>query len=202
VEPDFEDTVVAPARPLPGGPGPGNSDPANSNPTGSDTVVRDRRRRTGPARDGTPGQSRRQSAEHAARHLASEEERSAFGFVVNSYAPIGLDRPAYVGRNPTPPRIPDGARPRLVKVPSPLGEVSSTHLELRAHGTTVIATDLKSTNGTSVRIPGSAPVRLRQSESIVVSDGSLIEIGDGNVIQIVSMRRAHPSGENPGAAPS
>jgi FHA domain len=190
VEPDFDDTVIAPVRPVPVGPGPDDSD----------TVVRDRLRRTAPSRGGSSAQGRRNAAEHQARHLAGEDQRSAHGFAVNSYAPIGLDRPAYVGRNPNPPRIPDGARPRLVKVPSPLGEVSSTHLELRTQGAMVIATDLRSTNGTRVRIPGTVPVRLRQNESIVVTDGTLIEIGDGNVIQIVSMRRAHPSGEIPGAA--
>jgi hypothetical protein len=66
----------------------------------------------------------------------------------------------------------------------------------------VIATDLKSTNGTTVRLPGSAPVRLRQSESIVVTPGSLIEIGDGNVIEILFLRRAYPSDPTPGAAHS
>jgi hypothetical protein len=66
----------------------------------------------------------------------------------------------------------------------------------------VIVTDLRSTNGTQVRLPGSAPTRLRQGESIVVTPGSTIEIGDGNVIEIHSLRRAHPSDPHLGATQS
>src|SRR5690606_38411183 len=122
--------------------------------------------------------------------------------VVNAHQPIGLDRPAYLGRKPSPPRVLTGIRPRLVRAPSPLADVSSTHLELRQQGTKAIAPDPRPTHGTQVRLPGSATVRLRQGESIVVTPGSLIEIGDGNVIEIHSLRRAYPSDPHPGATHS
>jgi hypothetical protein len=103
--------------------------------------------------------------------------------------PIPLDVPCYVGRRPSPPRIIAGAVPRLIVVPSALKEVSSTHLELRQLGTSVIVTDLKSTNGSIVMVPGSVPRKLRQGESVVVSPGTLVDIGDDNVIEILSARR-------------
>ncbi len=101
---------------------------------------------------------------------------------------IPLDLPAYIGRAPHHPRIAADRMPRLVRVPSPLQEVSSSHLEIRQLGMTVVVTDLKSTNGTIVSVPGTQPRKLRQSESLVVSPGTLIDIGDGNIIEILPMQ--------------
>ena len=103
--------------------------------------------------------------------------------------PIPLNAPAYIGRKPSAPRISSGARPLLVAVPSPKREVSSTHVEVRQHGASVIVTDLGSTNGTVVSTPGSAPLRLRQGESVVVIPGTVVDIGDGNRIDILSTLR-------------
>jgi hypothetical protein len=175
VDRDLDDTIIGPPRAL--------AHPLDND----DTIVRMRR-------DIVAGRPR--SPEPV------PPPAPAYSFVVNSHQPISLDRPAYLGRKPSPPRIATVSRPRLVRVPSPLGEVSSTHLELRQEGTMVIATDLKSTNGTQVRLPGSAPTRLRQGESIVVTPGSIIEIGDGNVIEIHSLRRTYPSDPHLGATHS
>jgi len=104
---------------------------------------------------------------------------------------ISLDRPAIIGRAPTPPRISTGAPSRLVRVPSPTAEISSSHLELRQVGVTVVVTDLRSTNGSVVRMPGQGPLTIRGGESLVVPAGSLIDIGDDMVVEIVS--RPHVS---------
>ena len=103
--------------------------------------------------------------------------------------PIPLSAAVYVGRKPSAPRIFSGSLPRLVAVPSPLREVSSTHVEVRQHGSSVIVTDLGSTNGTVVSTPGSEPLRLRQGESVVVIPGTVVDIGDGNRIDILSTLR-------------
>lgn len=103
--------------------------------------------------------------------------------------PIALDRPCVVGRRPSAPRIPQGATPRLVRVASPLKEVSATHLEVRQLGSSVIVTDLRSTNGSVVMVPGSVPRKLRQGESVVVTPGTLVDIGDDNIIQILPIHR-------------
>lgn len=180
MEEDLDDTVISPVRSL----------HAGLSLDTSDTIVRGRPAEPDAGRSGPSVPTR------------PAPVAPGYGFVINSHEPITLDRPAYIGRKPTPPRVTGGVRPRLVRIPSPLGEVSGTHLELREQGTMVIATDLKSTNGTRVRMPGSPPVRLRQSESIVVTPGALIEVGDGNVIEIISLRRAHLSDQPPGAAHS
>lgn len=174
MEPDLDDTVIKPPRPL----------PDEWPPDDTDTVVRARR-----AAGADP---------HRTDGSQKVVTRAEYAFVVNSYPPIGLERPAYIGRQPGVPRIAIGDRPRLVRVPSPLGEVSGTHLELKHVGASVTATDLRSTNGTTVRLPGAEPIRLRQGESVVVTPGALIEIGDGNVIEIQSVRHPLPSEPGPG----
>jgi pSer/pThr/pTyr-binding forkhead associated (FHA) protein len=102
---------------------------------------------------------------------------------------IPLDVPSYIGRQPSSPRVISGVAPRLVRVPSPNREVSATHLEVRQLGSSVIVTDLRSTNGSTVMLPGSVPRKLRQGESVVVSPGTLVDIGDDNILQILPMQR-------------
>ncbi len=102
---------------------------------------------------------------------------------------VALDLPAYIGRKPARPRVVHGPLPRCVRVPSPTKEVSGTHLEIRQLGSAVIVTDLRSTNGTVVIVPGDEPRKLRQGESVVVLPGTLVDIGDGNVLEILPMQR-------------
>jgi len=103
-------------------------------------------------------------------------------------APIALDGVVFVGRKPVLPRIAQAQHPRLVTVSSPTSEVSKTHLELRQRGSNVIVTDLRSTNGSVVVIPGNPPRKMRQGESVVVTPGTFIDIGDGNLIEILAER--------------
>jgi len=98
---------------------------------------------------------------------------------------VWLDSPCYVGRRPSSPRIIYGQMPRLVRVASAGHEVSSTHIELRQLGASVVVTDMRSTNGSVVFTPGGEQRKLRQGESVVVSPGTLVDIGDGNVIEIL-----------------
>lgn len=121
-----------------------------------------------------------------------------YRFQINSHDPIALDRPAHIGRRPSLPRVPQVVRPRLVRVPSPLQEVSSTHLELRQQGASVVVTDLRSTNGTIVTMPGAVARVLRPGESLVVTPGTIIDLGDGNRIEILSLQST-PAGHPPNA---
>jgi hypothetical protein len=101
---------------------------------------------------------------------------------------VWLDAVAYVGRRPSSPRIIYGQMPRLVRVPSPKQEVSSTHIELRQLGASVVLTDLRSTNGSIVFSPTGEPRKLRQGESVVATPGTLVDIGDGNIIEILPLQ--------------
>lgn len=112
-------------------------------------------------------------------------------------AAIVLDTPVIVGRRPSAPRVVVGPEPRLVAVPSRTSEVSGSHVEIRQDGSAVVVTDLRSTNGTRVTIPGRLPVALRQGESIVVLAGTIVDIGDGNHLEILPLTRIIPQEESP-----
>jgi hypothetical protein len=103
---------------------------------------------------------------------------------------VALDRPAYIGRRPSLPRVLSGPAPRLIQVPSVRREVSGTHLEIRQTGVSVVVSDLGSANGTVVTIPGRPPQRMRRGESLVVTPGTLVDIGDGNLVEILSVQHA------------
>ena len=79
-------------------------------------------------------------------------------------------------------RRPSGAGSH--RADSPRSVVSSTHLELRLEGTRLVATDLRSTNGTTVRTAAGVR-RLRAGESLVVTPGSSIDLGDDTIIEIL-----------------
>ncbi|MBD8609463.1 FHA domain-containing protein [Frigoribacterium sp. CFBP 13729] len=96
-----------------------------------------------------------------------------------------LEGPVVVGRRPAAPRVPTGAPIVLVVVPSPTGEVSGSHVRVEQVGATVVVTDLRSTNGTVVTMPGRLPVTLRQGESSVVLAGTIVDVGDGNLLEIL-----------------
>ncbi|CAN5487130.1 hypothetical protein BH09ACT4_BH09ACT4_02460 [soil metagenome] len=102
---------------------------------------------------------------------------------------VSLDLTVYLGRRPSVPRIASDRRVRLVAVPSLGKEVSATHLELRIAGDHLVATDMRSTNGSTVTVPGSKPRTLLRGESAVVTPGTLIDLGDGNLLEVLSPER-------------
>ncbi|GHF07291.1 hypothetical protein [Pseudolysinimonas yzui] len=98
---------------------------------------------------------------------------------------VALDVTVYVGRRPSVPRIHTGGEPRLVTLPSPGKELSATHLELKVVGGALVASDMRSTNGTIVQLPGAAPRTLIRGESVVVVPGTRIDLGEGAVLDIL-----------------
>ncbi len=98
---------------------------------------------------------------------------------------VELDRPVLIGRAPESSRFTFGETPRLVTVPSPQQDISRTHVEIKLEGDNVLVTDLRSTNGTVVVLPGSPPRRLHPGESMPVPHGTVVDLGDG-VTAVVS----------------
>jgi len=101
---------------------------------------------------------------------------------------LDVDQVIVVGRAPEASRILTDTPPRLVAVPSPHHEISSTHLEVRP-GTGpdagfAMVTDLGSTNGTIVVPPGGRPEDLRPGVPVRLDAGTLIDLGDGLTIQV------------------
>jgi hypothetical protein len=86
---------------------------------------------------------------------------------------ITLDRGVVMGRSPRT-EFRGAERPHVVKLPSGDGEVSRTHLEVGLDGWHVLVTDLHSTNGTIVVLPGRDPARLRPGEPMPIQPGTLV----------------------------
>jgi hypothetical protein len=106
--------------------------------------------------------------------------------VFSSGEAVDVDRVVVVGRAP---EVGSGdAEPtRLVRVPSPHQEISSTHLEIRPgsgadHGSAVV-TDLGSTNGTLLVQPGLPPEDLKAGIAVQLIPGAVLDLGDGVTIQ-------------------
>jgi len=108
--------------------------------------------------------------------------------VFSSGETVEVDRAVLIGRAPEARRFTSTEQPRLVTVPSPNQEISSTHLEVRPgsgadHGSAVV-TDMGSTNGTVLQLPGLAPEDLQPGIAVQLIPGSVIDLGDGVTIQV------------------
>ncbi|MCS5733611.1 FHA domain-containing protein [Herbiconiux daphne] len=117
------------------------------------------------------------------------EPQPYFELKVGDEPTFELTGAVVIGRNPQPRRTVSSEPQTLIAVPSPDHEVSANHVEIARSGRTVVVTDLRSTNGTTVRVHGRPTVRLRQGDSVVASGSAIVEIGDGNVIHIVARER-------------
>ncbi|WP_163542144.1 FHA domain-containing protein [Occultella kanbiaonis] len=113
---------------------------------------------------------------------------------VSSGPRVPLDRVVLIGRAPESSRFAGALMPRLVTVPSPQQDISRTHVEVRLEGDHVVVTDLRSTNGTMVAVPGNDPRRLHPGEGVPVPVGSLIDLGDGITIGVESSGPPHGQG--------
>ncbi|MBZ2195229.1 FHA domain-containing protein [Occultella gossypii] len=113
---------------------------------------------------------------------------------VSSGPRVPLDRVVLIGRAPESSRFAGALMPRLVTVPSPQQDISRTHVEVRLEGDHVVVTDLRSTNGTMVAVPGNDPRRLHPGEGVPVPVGSLIDLGDGITIGVESSGSPHGQG--------
>jgi hypothetical protein len=94
---------------------------------------------------------------------------------------IALDRGVLMGRNP---RADFGGtageeRPHVVKLPSADGDISRTHLRVTLDGWHVLVTDLNSTNGTLITLPGRDPQQLRPGEPVPMQPGTVVVLADG-----------------------
>ena len=167
--PDLGDTVITPQRPSVG---------ANlSTSRGSGSVSVPAEPVSGPIpsdRDGGQGGDRTLNRASTFRYQIGLDEGI-----------IGIATTARFGRNPTPSRVADTIPPSLIRVSSPLGEISATHLEIKAVGSRVVVTDLRSSNGSVVRVPGRMSRTLRGGESVVVAVGAVIDLGEGILIRIL-----------------
>lgn len=97
---------------------------------------------------------------------------------------LPLDRTVVIGRRPRSTRVSGTDLPHLVAVDSPQQDISRSHVELRVEGESIVATDLRTTNGTTLLRAGSDPVRLHPGEATVVIPGDVLDLGDGITVTI------------------
>lgn len=97
---------------------------------------------------------------------------------------IALNRPVLIGRSPSVSRVSASTMPRLVSVPSPKQDISRTHVEIRQDGDVVLVTDLSSTNGTILHVPGLSPRRLYPGMPTLMENDDVVDLGDGVTIRI------------------
>ncbi len=114
--------------------------------------------------------------------------RSVAKLIVSNGETVDVDRVVLVGRAPEARRFTSTEQPRLITVPSPLHEISSTHVEVRPgagadHGSAVV-TDMGSTNGTVLVQPGLGPEELKPGIAVQLIPGAVINLGDGVTIQV------------------
>lgn len=95
-----------------------------------------------------------------------------------------LTKPLIIGRLPAAP-LRGGQAVNLVMVASPEGLVSSTHARVEVQGDVVVVTDLRSTNGTRVIIPGQPTLLLAPGDSMALGVGAIIDLGDGNRLEVL-----------------
>lgn len=103
---------------------------------------------------------------------------------------VAVDRTVLIGRAPEARRFASHDQPHVVTVASPHQEISSTHLEIRPgagadHGS-AIATDLGSTNGTVLALPGLDPEDLKPGIAVSLVPGAVLDLGDGVTIQVTN----------------
>ncbi|MEO9324439.1 hypothetical protein ABFT23_13170 [Nocardioides sp. C4-1] len=120
--------------------------------------------------------------------MTSGVTRPVAKLVISSGETIEVDRVVLIGRAPEARRFTTTDQPKLVTVPSPLHEISSTHIEVRPgsgadHGSAVV-TDMGSTNGTVLVQPGLAPEELKPGIAVQLIPGATINLGDGVTIQV------------------
>ena len=160
-----------PPPPPPPPPGAGNSDHDGLTQTG---VNPDEFAREQP---GIPGQP-----------MAPSVTRPVAKLVISNGETIDVDRVVLIGRAPEARRFTSTEQPTLITVPSPMHEISSTHVEVRPgsgadHGSAVV-TDMGSTNGTVLVQPGLPPEDLKPGIAVQLIPGAIINLGDGVTIQV------------------
>jgi hypothetical protein len=97
---------------------------------------------------------------------------------------VVLDRTVVIGRRPRSTRVTGTDLPHLIAVDSPEQDISRSHIEVRVEGDSILATDLQTTNGTTLLRPGADPVRLHPGERTVVVAGDVLDLGDGVTVTL------------------
>jgi pSer/pThr/pTyr-binding forkhead associated (FHA) protein len=94
---------------------------------------------------------------------------------------LTLDRDVVLGRNPPADFTGTNGedRPHVVRLASADGEISRAHLRVTLTGWHVLVTDLNSTNGTRITLPGRDPEQLPPGVPVPIRPGTVIALAEG-----------------------
>ncbi len=95
-----------------------------------------------------------------------------------------LDQPILIGRAPSATRVSGDRMPRLLTVAN--DDISRNHVQIELEGEAVVVTDLHSSNGTMIVLPGKAPQRIRSGEPTTVIADTVVDLGSGVVFTVRS----------------
>ena len=95
---------------------------------------------------------------------------------VNGQRYVPLDRDVLLGRDPRPTADQLAQRPHVLRLPSPGKDISRNHLEVRLLGWRVVAIDLGSVNGTTVRPPEGPAERLPPGGTRLIEPGAEVTL--------------------------
>lgn len=107
------------------------------------------------------------------------------GVCANSGEFINVEWAVVIGRSPNPSSVSPTAKG--LTVPSPQKDISRSHLLIEQRDWNVVARDLNSTNGTTVRSVGEPPFELRDGREVQLEIGTILDLGEG-----VSLRLEPP----------
>lgn len=162
--PSFDSTSADPAADQPGAPG-------EHNDHDGETISLAQLQKM----QATPPSASTSVARPAGRILLSTGEEAV------------LDRSVIIGRRPRATRVSGGDVPHLLAVPSPLQDISRSHVEIRIEGIHVLAQDLDTTNGTILRRGDDPPVRLHPGEATMIADNDVLDLGEGVTVTFAGL---------------
>ena len=119
------------------------------------------------------------TAVHAATPVASAGVKPAGKIILSTGDEAILDRTVIIGRRPRATRVPGNQMPHLLAVPSPLQDISRSHVEIRVEGSHILAQDLDTTNGTILRRVDEPPIRLHPGEATMIANHDVLDLGEG-----------------------
>ena len=91
---------------------------------------------------------------------------------------IPLDRGVLLGRAPTTDNDAAPDRPHVLRLGGASDDVSRNHVRITLEDWTVLVTDLGSTNGTVITLPGRLPERLRPDVPQAIEPGTVVSLAD------------------------
>lgn len=120
----------------------------------------------------------------AARESTPEPDAPRLFLELSTGGTEYIDQPLVIGRAPAVERVPGANIPRPVVMTTPNQDISRTHAQISAQGGTAVVTDLHSSNGTLVMMPGKPAQKLRPGEPTAVIVGTVIDLGDGATLTV------------------